>query len=160
MLEQNIETKSRLIARIVREILKTESFDTLADLTEALKTRLGLLRIRWTNNEITDAYTLIETNTPLLRPPPTTRRPASLHPEPVKPVRRDEAAAILASLGITVVPLKSMPEVRELTPDAIRRRQFMADRRKAYDLVEQEILDTAERCDRLERFHLVKKEEV
>ena len=150
MLEQIIETRSRLIAKIVREILRTESFDCLADLTEALKTRLGLLKIRWTNDEISDAFSLIETNTPLLRPPPVARVRPRFKPAPPIPVRRDEAAEILARLGITV-PWQSMPDVRELTPDELRRRQWKADQRKAYEMIEQEILDSDQRCEALER---------
>jgi hypothetical protein len=159
MLGQHVETKSRLIARIVREILKTESFDTMADLTEALKTRLALLRIRWTNDEISDAYALIDTNTPLLRPPPAVT-PVRADADPL-PIGASEATAILAAirtrLGLTV-SVKAMPRVRELTPVEIQRRQFHADRLKAYQLVEQEILETAQRCDRLEALRLVKSD--
>jgi hypothetical protein len=156
MLPQIIESRGRLVARIVREILRTESFDCLADLVEALKTRLGIMKIQVSNDDMSEAFALIETNTPLLRPPP--RKVVRRVDPPPEPIGPEEAAAILTRLGIAV-SVKAMPRVRELTPDAIRRRQFEADRRTAYQLVEQEMLDTAQRCDRLERrLRLVKSD--
>ena len=74
---------SRLLATVVRQLLKVEQFETLADLTEALKCRCATLRIPWTNDAITDAYHLIDTNTPLLK----RSRPAPVpDPDPVAPV--------------------------------------------------------------------------
>jgi hypothetical protein len=66
MWTQNVETKSRLLAKLVRELLRAERFDTLADLTDALKARAGRLRIRWTPDDITDAFRIIESNRPLV----------------------------------------------------------------------------------------------
>jgi len=68
MIEQNITTKSRLLAKIVRSLLAEESFETLADLTDALKWRCVKLNIRFTNDELNYAYTLIESNHALTTP--------------------------------------------------------------------------------------------
>lgn len=57
--------KSRLLAKLVRELLHVEHFASLPDLTEALKCRCARLRIFWTNDDINDAFRLIESNTPL-----------------------------------------------------------------------------------------------
>jgi hypothetical protein len=62
------ENQRRLIARLVRQVLSTEGpFETLADLTDALKARCSRLRIAWTAEDINAAYRLIESNTPLVR---------------------------------------------------------------------------------------------
>jgi hypothetical protein len=60
-------TNARLLARIVRTVLASERFDSLADLTDALKYRCAQLRVPWTPHDITDAYRLIGSNTPLVR---------------------------------------------------------------------------------------------
>jgi head-tail adaptor len=89
----------RLIARIVRTLLASEHFDSLADLTEALKCRCARLRIRWTNDDINAAYRLIASNTPLpgaLLP----RRTFHVEREPDGVISHTEAAAILERLGI------------------------------------------------------------
>jgi hypothetical protein len=50
-------------------LVASERFDSLADLTDALKYRCAQLRIRWTPHDITDAYRRIGSNTPLVRRP-------------------------------------------------------------------------------------------
>lgn len=56
-----------MLARIIRDVLKGEPFENLADLTADVKTRCARLRIRATGDELTAAYALIESNTPLVR---------------------------------------------------------------------------------------------
>lgn len=145
MLSQTIESHSRLLARIVRDLLARESFDTLADLTDALKGRLGRLRIRWTNENISDAYSLIASNRPLVGecPSPITRTPDALaQGQPVSPPTHAEAVQILRQLQITV-PLRRMPEPRPDNPRA-------ADRLIALRIVVQEITASIARCEALE----------
>ena len=91
------ETPSRLLAKLVRGLLARESFETLADLTEALKSECARLKIRWTPDAISDAYRVIGSNTPLPGAP-AIRRPTR-HVErvdDVRPLSRDDAADILA----------------------------------------------------------------
>ena len=61
------ETKSRLIARLLWPMIKAGEYTTLADLTDALKYRCAQLRISWTPDDISAAYRLIDSNTPLLK---------------------------------------------------------------------------------------------
>jgi len=61
------ENTSRLLAKLMRDVLRTEDFDTLADLVDVTKTRCARLRIRWTNDDLTRAMTLIASNRPLTR---------------------------------------------------------------------------------------------
>jgi hypothetical protein len=98
MVKQEITTQSRLLARLVRDLLATEKFDTIASLTDALKCRCAKLRIRWTNDDITAAYRLIESNRPLPGHEPLRRLKRVEHieriDEDVKPLTRAEAAEL------------------------------------------------------------------
>lgn len=104
------ETKSRLLATVVRELLKTEGpFESLADLTDVLKARCARLKIGWTNDDINDAYRLIESNTPLMPvrlPPRRTEQP------PETPIDRAFAAAFFAELGFSVRSVEGAKEKR------------------------------------------------
>jgi hypothetical protein len=100
MVEHNPDTKSRLLARLVRELLAAERFETLACLTDALKCRCARLKIRWTNDDISEAYRLIESNRPLLETVVPRRRDESTSRRDERPFSRDEATRILAGLGI------------------------------------------------------------
>jgi hypothetical protein len=91
-------TESRLLAKLLRGLLAREQFATLADLTAALKTECARLRIRWTNDAISDAYRVIDSNTPLLS---LGRRSRVSHErvervEEARPPSRADAEAILA----------------------------------------------------------------
>ena len=61
------ETHSRVIAKLMRDVLRAEEFSTLADLVDATKTRCARLRIRWTNDELNQAMTVIASNRSLTR---------------------------------------------------------------------------------------------
>jgi transcription initiation factor TFIIIB Brf1 subunit/transcription initiation factor TFIIB len=63
---------ARRLAVMVRDLLDgRRPFETVADLTDALKARCSRLHIPWTNDEIAEAYRLIESNRRLV-----TRRPS------------------------------------------------------------------------------------
>lgn len=70
--------QTRLIARLVREALASQRFETMADLTDAVKTRAARLRIRVSPDAVGDAYRLIASNTVLVkdRAPEMTVAPA------------------------------------------------------------------------------------
>lgn len=55
------KTLASTIARIVHGLLAEESFESLADLTDAVKWRLAQLRIRWTPDDLNTAYRLVAT---------------------------------------------------------------------------------------------------
>jgi hypothetical protein len=87
------ESKSRLLAKLVRGLLAREKFEGLADLTEALKVECARLKIRWTTEDISEAYRLLASNRAL--PGMTPRSFANpQHIErvdDVRPFSRDEA---------------------------------------------------------------------
>jgi hypothetical protein len=88
-----IGAKGRLLARLVRVLLDRENYETLADLTEALKVECGRLKIPWTPDDITAAYRLIESNRPLPGLMPIRRiKPLERLDDDVKPISRAEAA--------------------------------------------------------------------
>jgi hypothetical protein len=95
------ESKGRLLAKLVWELLKAEPFESLADLTDALKFRCARLNIPWTNDDINDAYALIETNTrlPLRSRPP--RRREERPPDPAI-IDKKFAADFFADLGCQI----------------------------------------------------------
>jgi head-tail adaptor len=98
--QKKFESQGRLLARLVRVLLARETFESLTDLTEALKVECARLKIRWTNDDITAAYRLIESNRPL--PGTPARRPNNpRHIEAVddaRPLSRGEAADLMVRL--------------------------------------------------------------
>ena len=132
------ETHARLLARLVRELLRTGGpFASLADLTDALKVRCARLRISWTNEAIEAAYRLIDSNTDLVAEPLRLVRPA---PDLRPPLSREEARAMLDHLRTAAKP---MPTAHLVT-------QAQADKCRALQMVVDEIKRTIARCDALE----------
>jgi hypothetical protein len=149
MLSERYETKSRILAKVLRDLLRTETFDTLADLTDALKARSAQLKIAWTADELNDAFTVIDSNTPLIpeRYPKPTNPKHIERPEESFDPPKDEARAVVEKLRQqlgTPAPVKAMPQVELLTPRD-------ADRAKALEMVLKELEATAARCDALEK---------
>jgi hypothetical protein len=95
--------QSRLLARLIRSLLARESFATLADLTAALKDDCARLRIRWTPDDISAAYRLIDAARGL--PGGRPMRPIRHHVErvdDVRPLSRPEAADLCRRLGVAL----------------------------------------------------------
>jgi hypothetical protein len=94
------QTKSRLIARVLRDILASERFENLADMTDVLKTRLAKLKIHVTPADLSEAYAMVESNRSLVPLPKTIhairRGRERLFDTPS--IHRDEAAKTYASL--------------------------------------------------------------
>jgi hypothetical protein len=89
----------RLLAKLTWDLMKTQGpFQTVADLTDALKTRCRRLRVRYTNEDINAAFRLIESNTPLCSRPVEPDMPTF---EPVS-VNQTDARRLLQQLGVTV----------------------------------------------------------
>ena len=107
MLSEKTEIQARILAKLIRELRRAEAFETLADLTDALKYRCARLRIRWTPDDISDAFRLIETNTPLV-PTRLVRRLEERSPEP-EIIEQPFAAAFVAELGNPIRTLASAP---------------------------------------------------
>jgi hypothetical protein len=148
MLSEKTETKSRLLATLIRDMIRAESFASLADLTDALKFRCARLRIPWTPDDISAALQWVGSNRPLVTsevPPP--RPAARTDPDPVG-LTRDQASATLARLlRGQPGPIRTMPAARPRTVAQVR----AADRVRALTLVLDELLDTARRCETLEQ---------
>lgn len=97
MMNHDVETQGRLLAKLVWGLLKRGTFDDLGDLTEALKRRCVALHIRWTNDDINDAYRLVGSNTRL--PGALTAAPPPVERLPEPPIlNRREAAALYRAL--------------------------------------------------------------
>jgi hypothetical protein len=140
------ESQGRLLARLVRVLLARETFDTLASLTDALKRDCARLRIRASNDDITDAIRLIASNRAIVGPLDLDPRPG---PEDVPPVTRAEAAAIVHRL-LGNRQIRTMDALVQLPAAHMARRQWRADKLKAYRLVHAQILETAHRAAALE----------
>lgn len=122
MQTQQADVPGRILAKIVRELLTHEQFETLADLTDALKCRCARLRVRWTPAEIAAAYRLIASNTALTMPP--IARHAEIAPSMGAPMGEHAAAAILARLGAHVRAMPSASVPRDEDHEAARRRAW------------------------------------
>lgn len=93
------ENHSRLIAKLMRELLQTEVFDTLADLSDATKVRCARLRIRWSTDEVTHAMKVIASNRVLTGAlPPVQRRPTPPPGPTGRPLSRVEATHLYNDL--------------------------------------------------------------
>ncbi len=95
------DSKSRLIAKILRDMLRTsESFSDLADLTDALKTRLAKLDIKATPQEISEVYSWVMSNTDILPLPAALQPVQHWHEQlPDTPtLNKSEAAAVYRQL--------------------------------------------------------------
>jgi len=96
---QTTETNAARLAVLVRELLARETFDTLADLTDALKHRCVRLRLPCGPDDVTAAYRLVGSNRALVQDAPKFEI-ESRHDD-VRPLTRDEARAILHRLRVT-----------------------------------------------------------
>lgn len=89
-------TNTRLLAKVLREVLQADRFESLADLTDVLKTRAARLHLRVTTDEIGGAFHVVGSNVTLVSP----RRPAVSFSEreSAPPLSKAEAARIRAAL--------------------------------------------------------------
>jgi hypothetical protein len=90
---------------VLRGLLKREKFETLADLTDALKWECARLRLPWTNEAISAVYSAVGSDGVLLAgavPLPKRARPEPFSDRPVPVVSKQDATVILAELGVTV----------------------------------------------------------
>jgi hypothetical protein len=98
---------ARRIAVVVRDVLASASFDTLADLTEAVKARCASLRLKYSGDDISEAYRLIASNralvghAPRLVPPPAEPEPAA----PPAEERQQAKARVAELVAATVKPM-------------------------------------------------------
>ena len=131
---------ARLVAKLLREMLAAERFSSDADVKEALKRRCAQLKIHDDGDLVHRALDLVASNRDLSTPDDPAR--LSEHPADPPAISTTAAKQLLARFGVTV---RTVPTVRELTPDEYLRRRFAADRAKALQIVTDAILEAERR---------------
>ena len=91
----------RLIARVLRDVLQTETFETIADVKAALYDRCRALKIPCEHDTLNRAIDMLASNHHLVRTTPR-RKPAMTVPVAAVPtsVTKGEASRTLARLGV------------------------------------------------------------
>jgi hypothetical protein len=93
------EAHIRMLAGFVREVLATDRFESLADLTEAVKCLAAKRRIRISPNDLSEVYhRLAATGAALVPPPEAFRRTLAKQGGVLQQVSKVEAAAIVVRL--------------------------------------------------------------
>ena len=100
-MQEDDKKHTRLIAKVLREIVGRQSFTDYHEVKDALRARLRVLRIRYQQYEFDDAITLVNYEDPIVAQPSVTRPCPPL--KEVRPILRAEATRlwrdILARLG-------------------------------------------------------------
>jgi len=126
--QHDIDSRPRLLAKVLRDLLATETCATYADLVDTLKARLARMRIGWTKDDLARAFDLVGSNRQVVdaaTPRPT--QPAAVV-DTAPRINAQEAIAILA--GLQVLPLvRAMPAV--YVPPA---EDHEAARRRAWEM--------------------------
>ncbi len=138
------DSRLRLIAKLLREIVTSRLFPEFADVKDALRRRLSSLRITYTAREFDDAYSVVGSNLPIVAPP---TQPAPPQPLIETPLSHQDAAVIVALLRTKLkgrIALRSMPPARLMRPGH-------ADRIKAAQMVAAEIVASVARCEARKR---------
>lgn len=142
------ETEGRLLAKLVRDVLHQETFESLADLVDAVKVRCGRLRIRWTTDGISEAFRIVGSNAALcLQPAIVTPSRHQERGDEVPPISHDDAVACLAQVHARFGATAALPTMPTVERISVRER----DCRLAMAIVEQEMLESLRRCDAFEQ---------
>jgi hypothetical protein len=94
-----------VIAAVVHEVLKTEQFESLADLAEAVKCRCARLKIPYDAGTVAEAIHLVERTRPVLSGIEPIRRITRIEriEDDVRPITRAEAAELWPRLVAAVM---------------------------------------------------------
>lgn len=115
MADSETNKTPRLLAKLIREMLADERFATIADLSDALKSRCGRLKIRWTTADINAAFRLILSNTPLLV---TDRRvPLEQDAVPLRPFEAAEAKRLYNQFLARYASEQPAPAAQAMAPE-------------------------------------------
>lgn len=143
-----------VVVRILRDMLRDDTFTSDADVKEALKRRCARLRVPYDATSIHRALDLVASNRPLSTPRPCTEPESSEtganSPAKILEPPRDEASRVLRALRVAV---RTVPVVRALGVDEIGKMAHDADRARALRLVLDAIADVDARLDALETEH-------
>jgi hypothetical protein len=119
---QPLTTATKRIVCVLQDVLRQESFESYADLTEALKCRLAQLKLPYRSDWIGEAIEQLERGgrQPVIRR--QTPPPAPAHPT-APAVSREEAARLVRQLRARV---QTMPKARPLTSRQVDRARALA----------------------------------
>jgi hypothetical protein len=140
---QQTQSTGSVVAAVLHDLLREESFAREADLRDALKQWLTRYRVAWTNDEIDQALRIVEHRRSLTMPEIADGASGVELPSQAPNIDRAEARHILNALGIGSTAIKTMPQAELVT-------QREADIRKALEMVATEMQASVARCDALE----------
>lgn len=111
--------QTRLIAKVIRELLASQSYGTLADLTSAVKARCARLRLKVSPDTLNGAYVLIASNTALVTAEVVEdESPVSLPPPDLKAAEEQQLyREIMARYASEQLPVPSPGETGPGRPD-------------------------------------------
>jgi hypothetical protein len=129
----DVETPTRLVVRVLQDLVRHERFATYADLADALKARCARLKVPYHAGVISDAIDRVELGgkTPLIPSRfPRRERHVERDPDPVI-IDRQTAADILAALGVHV---RTVPRAAAGRDPEQTQRDYEAARDRAYEM--------------------------
>jgi hypothetical protein len=130
--------------RVIRDVINSGPFASLGDFIEAAKVRFSRLRIGVDPYALNEMLNVSLHDVPIDAPDHPVR--VSVANDPAH-ISEAEARALLPNLRNIV---RTMPAVRQLSTEEITERHWRTDQRKAYRMVQQLILETAQRVAALE----------
>jgi hypothetical protein len=145
------QSTGSVVAAVLHDLLRGESFTREADLRDALKQRLTRYRVAWTNDELDQALRIVEHRRPLTTPELADGAPGAELP-PVEPITRADAPMTLHGLldrWAKEHPDKPKPFINTM-PQVEWISQRDADRRKAIEMTLHQVQASIARCDALE----------
>ena len=144
-LHARAERLRQLHWRVIRDVINSGAFESFADFVEAVKLRFHALRIGVDPHALNDMLGMSLRDVAIDAPDHPVRVLVSDDPAHISEA---EARALLAAFGVR--PDVTMTAGRQLSDAEIVERRWRADQRKAYQLVQQQILDTAQHVAMLE----------
>jgi len=145
----NVTTHTKLVVRVLQDVIRDQSFTDLGEVAEALKMRCAKLRIEYDGDAVWQALDQLQRGGKIRltrpAPAPVERRcePRATGPD----FSREEAARICRELRARINTMPAGPQSAE----AIVRHVHDRDRLKALRMVQREIVDTIQRTEELER---------
>lgn len=143
-------TPENVLVPVVYDVLRGGTFDTIADLVDAVKERAARYRIPYDSGAVTDAIAVVSRSRPVVRQAPRPTNPR--HVEREQPP--DPLAADPRGIFNTVItrlragnPIHPMPPAAPLDGLTARER----DHQLALEMTAKEIQASIDRCVELER---------
>jgi hypothetical protein len=138
MRHETLENLRRLHWRLIRDVINSGPYESYGDFIEAVKVRFHRELIPYNTYDMNEMLSVSLRDVAIDAP---VRAPQFRDTAPH--ISQAEAVAVLAELGLTGAPMRTMPK-------ALLVRQSQLDRLKALRMVIEEIAATQARCDALE----------